>query len=335
MQPRSQQDVALQTLKVQRWIVVLSVVLLSLKFLAYLLTHSMAIFTDALESIVNVVAGGITLYSLYIAAMPRDTNHPYGHGKAEFISASVEGGLILVAGIWIIYEAISRLITPEPLQRIDSGVMLTAVTAVINFGAGHFAEKTGKKNNSPAITATGKHLKSDAWSTGGIIAGLLVVMITKIAWIDSAVALLFGGIIIVTGIKILRESLAGIMDEADEALLERMVTLLNSNRRPNWIDLHNLRIIKYGSKLHVDCHVTMPWYLNVLEAHEEISMLQKLITDEFGDSIELFTHTDGCLPSSCFICIKEDCNVRQHPFERKVEWTVQNIFENKKHDIKS
>ncbi|HSR37485.1 MAG TPA: cation diffusion facilitator family transporter [Phnomibacter sp.] len=323
------------TFLVQRWIVLTSVVLLLIKFAAYYLTGSVAILTDALESIVNVVAGLVTLYSLYVAAKPRDAEHPYGHGKAEYLSASVEGTLIALAGLWILIEAIGRLLHPEPVHQLDTGIILIAVSGIINYVAGAIAEKTGRRNQSLAITATGTHLKSDAYSTGGLVVGLLILYFTNIPWIDSAVAILFGVIILVTGIGIVRKSVAGIMDEADADILQRMVVMLNANRQPNWVDLHNLRIIKYGSQLHVDCHLTVPWYLNIHEAHLEVDKLGNLIRQEFGDAIELFTHTDGCLPFSCKLCHLTDCPKRQYPFERKIEWTIQNIFENQKHTIET
>ena len=121
------------------------------------------------------------------------------------------------------------------------------------------------------------------------------------------------------------------MDEADIDLLKKIVGLLNKNRRENWIDLHNLRIIKYGSTLHVDCHVTVPWYLNVHEAHDEIDKIGSIVREKFQHTIELFIHTDACLPISCPVCIKDDCSVRQHAFERRVKWTVQNIQRDRKH----
>lgn len=323
------------TFLVQRWIVLTSVVLLLIKFTAYYLTGSVAILTDALESIVNVVAGLVTLYSLYVAAKPRDAEHPYGHGKAEYLSASVEGTLIALAGLWILIEAIGRLMHPAPVHQLDIGIILIAVSGLINYVAGAIAEKTGQRNQSLAITATGKHLKSDAYSTAGLIIGLLILFFTNIQWIDSAIAILFGFIILITGIGIVRKSVAGIMDEADADILRRMVVMLNANRQPNWVDLHNLRIIRYGSQLHVDCHLTVPWYLNIHEAHLEVDKLGNLIRQEFGDAIELFTHTDGCLPFSCKLCNITDCPKRQYPFERKIEWTIQNIFENQKHTIET
>lgn len=308
-------------------------VLLAVKFIAYYITYSVAILTDALESIVNVVAGFISLYSLYVASQPRDAEHPYGHGKAEFLSAAVEGTLIVLAGVFIIIKAFAQLLNPPELQQIDTGIILVAVCGIVNLVAGWIALKTGKANNSLAITATGKHLISDSISTAGLVAGLLILYITKYKWVDGAVAMLFGGIIIYTGARILRASIAGIMDEADTELLDTLVALLNRKRRENWVDLHNLRVIKYGSSLHLDCHMTMPWYLNLEEAHVELDKLAGLVKGEFGDALELFVHTDGCLPFSCPICIKENCHVRKHSFEERINWTTDNIFKNEKHKL--
>lgn len=322
-----------QNLNVQKWVAVVSVILLAVKIIAYYATHSVAILTDALESIVNVVAGFIGLFSLYIAAKPRDTDHPYGHGKAEFVSAAIEGTMIGTAGIIILYKAIQHLIYPVALHKIDVGIILVAITALINFAVGYYCLKTGKKNNSAALIASGKHLQTDTWSTAGIIAGLVLLYFTGYSWIDSVVAGLFGFFIIYTGYRIIRSSIAGIMDEADEKLLTHVVELLNRNRKENWVDLHNLRVIKYGSVLHLDCHLTVPWFLNVHDAHKEIDALSVLIKKEFGESLELFVHSDGCLPFSCRICNKANCPERKNNFEQKVTWTLENISSNKKHEL--
>jgi cation diffusion facilitator family transporter len=322
-----------QNLNVQKWVAMISVALLVVKFVAYYSTHSVSILTDALESIVNVLAGFIGLYSLYIAAKPRDMDHPYGHGKAEFLSAAIEGTMIGSAGAIILYKAIQHLIHPVELQKIDLGILLIAITAIINFAAGYFCLKTGKKNNSAALIASGKHLQTDTWSTVGIIAGLALLYFTGLNWIDSAVACLFGCFIVFTGYRIVRSSLAGIMDEADAKLIGHMVELLNANRKENWVDLHNLRVIKYGSVLHVDCHLTVPWFLNVHEAHREIDSLAELIKKEFGESMELFVHSDGCLPFSCQVCNKADCAERKNNFVRQILWTLENISQNKKHQL--
>jgi cation diffusion facilitator family transporter len=325
-------DNSRQNLRVQKWVVTVAVVLFIIKMIAWILTHSVAILTDALESTVNVIAGFIGLYSLYVAAKPRDEDHPYGHGKAEFLSAAVEGTLISIAGLVIIYESIENFIHPQPLRQLDYGIILVAITATINFIVGMIAVKKGKKNNSLALVASGKHLQSDTWSTVGLIIGLVLILATGKVWIDGVVALLFAVFILYTGYHILRSSVAGIMDEVDKELLQKMLAVLNANRRENWIDLHNLRIIKYGGTLHIDCHLTIPWYLNVVEAHKEVEELASLIKKEFGDAIELFVHTDPCLDFSCPICTKDNCQVRKHPFQKRVEWTLKDIMTDKKHN---
>ncbi len=325
---------AKQNLGVQKWVALISVLLLAGKFLAYYLTHSVAILTDALESIVNVTAGFIGLYSLYVSAKPRDRDHPYGHGKIEFISAAVEGTMIGVAGVIILYKAILQLLHPVGLEKIDYGIIVIAVTALINYITGFFCLRTGKKNNSAALMASGQHLLTDTVSTVGIIAGLALLYFTGYVWIDSAVAILFGVYIVYTGYRIIRSSIGGIMDEADTAILEVMVRVLNKHRRENWVDLHNLRVIRYGSILHVDCHLTVPWYLNVHQAHQEIDALAAPIRKEFGESLELFVHSDGCLPFSCQICNKAACSERKNNFERQITWTLENISSNKKHELK-
>jgi cation diffusion facilitator family transporter len=324
---------AQQNIRLQLIIVTIAIFLFVLKIVAWWLTKSVAILSDALESIVNIVAGLIGLYSLYVAAKPKDIDHPYGHGKVEFISAAIEGTLIIVAGVIIIYKAVLNFIHPQPIHKVDYGIVLIAITAFINYIAGLICVKTGKQNNSLVLVASGKHLQSDTWSTIGVVISLVLIYFFKYSWIDSVVAIIMALFIIYTGYKIIRSSIAGIMDEADEALLQQMVNKLNANRKDNWIDLHNLRIIKYGSTLHIDCHLTVPWYLNVHEAHKEIDALSTLVKNEFGESIELFVHSDGCLDFSCAICTKQDCTVRKNPFTKKLEWTMENISSNNKHRV--
>ena len=307
--------------------------LFAVKITAWFLTNSVAILTDALESIVNVAAGLFGVYSLYISGKPKDSDHPYGHGKIEFISAAIEGTLITVAGSFIIYEAAINLSHPHKIQKLDYGIILIAITAIVNFIAGTACLRKGIKSNSLALIASGRHLRSDTYSTLGILAGLILLFFTKIIWIDSLMAILFGIIIIITGYRIIRSSIAGIMDEADEILLHKVVDTLNANRSVNWMDLHNLRIIKYGPTLHLDCHLTVPWYFNVNEAHKEIDMLSGLVRKNYGESVELFVHSDGCMDFSCPICDKSDCPVRKHAFVKKIPWTMENISRNVKHDI--
>ena len=324
---------AKENLKLQKLITLVAIILFVIKIIAWHLTQSLAILTDALESIVNIVAGSIGIYSLYLSSKPRDQTHPYGHGKIEFISAAIEGTLITVAGFFIIYKSIENFSHPLEISKLDFGIILLGITAIVNYVTGMICVSTGKKNNSLQLIAGGKHLKSDTYSTIGIFAGLLMLYFTKWFWIDRVIACFFALIIIYTGYQIVRTSVAGIMDEADKKLLDNLVNLLNNNRRENWIDIHNLRIIKYGSTLHCDCHLTVPWYLNVNEAHVEIEALAELIRNEFGEAVELFVHSDGCKEFSCRICSKQNCMVRQHDFEKKIEWTIENISRDTRHKI--
>ena len=325
---------ALVNIRVQTLVVTMSCLLFAIKLLAYFMTESVAVLTDALESTVNVVTGFAGLYSLKIAARPRDENHPYGHGKVELISASFEGVLILIAGLIIIYEAISNLLHPHALRELDFGIALILGTAIANYVLGWHCIRVGEKNHSLALQASGKHLQADTWSTLGIVAGLILIRFTQLAWIDSAVAILFGIVVIVEGAKIMRQTIAGIMDEADTELLKQVIRVLNNSKSNNWIDLHNLRIIKYGAILHLDCHLTVPWYFNVNQAHEEVDDLERIIRRHFPRSLEMFVHTDGCVPpASCRVCPLTQCDVRQQKFEGRLEWTFENITPNRKHGM--
>lgn len=329
---QSENIAARENYNFQKIVTIVGVLLFAIKFIAWYITGSVAVLTDALESIINVVSGFIGLYSLYLSSLPKDHNHPYGHGKVEFISASIEGTLISIAGVVIIHEAIVNLQNPVEVSKLDYGIILIAITALVNYLVGMIAVKKGRRNNSLALIASGKHLQSDTYSTVGIIIGLIVMYFTNLPWIDSVVALLFAVFIIYTGYKILREAISGIMDETDEVLLKELVVFLNEVRRPNWIDLHNLRIIKYGSTLHIDCHMTVPWYFNIQEGHVEVDALEDLVREYFGDRIELFVHLDSCKDYSCQICLKTDCELRKQEFKKRIDFTVENISKNEKHN---
>jgi len=191
------------SLRLQRIVTLIAVLLFIIKVIAWYITHSVSILTDALESTVNVVAGFISLYSLYVASKPRDEDHPYGHGKAEFVSAAVEGSMISIAGMIIIYESAKGLMHPTVLKGLDWGILLVAFTAVVNYITGWYCVKTGKQNNSLALIASGKHLQTDTYSTLGIIIGLILIYITKWNKLDSIVAMCFALFIFYTGYSII------------------------------------------------------------------------------------------------------------------------------------
>jgi cation diffusion facilitator family transporter len=321
-------------IKIQWLIVLVAVLLFGVKVLAYWLTSSVAILTDALESTINVATGLWGMYSIKLAATPRDRNHPYGHGKVEFLTATIEGTLIVLAAVLIVVEAVGRYGQGRLPQRLDVGMGLVGLTAVVNYWMGHVAQRQGERTKSLQLIASGKHLKTDTYTTVGILAGLLLLYVTKIPVVDVVVAVVFAVLLAYTGYKIVREAVSGIMDEADTALLNEAIGYLGRVRRENWVDLHNLRIIKYGNKLHFDCHLTVPWYFNVLEAHQETAALEQCIIDHFGESIELFVHTDACMEFSCKICSKAVCSRRLEPQQGTIEWNLENISDNEKHGLR-
>lgn len=315
-----------------QWLVLLlGIILMATKFTAYYLTNSNAILSDALESIVNIIAGGFGLYSLYLSAKPRDTDHPYGHGKIEFISSTVEGAMIIIAGIMIGYKAIYALIYPQDIQELGLGIILIAISGVLNYLMGVFAVRKGQNNHSLALEASGEHLKSDAYSTVGILVGLFIIFMTGYVWMDNVLAIIMGIFIMYNGYHIVKRSLAGIMDEADFELNMQVIKYIHQYRRPDWIDVHNFRVIKYGEVIHIDCHMTMPWYYSLQQAHDGMKDFENCLENSLSNPVETFIHIDPCVPASCSICQVENCPVRQHSFEKKIEWTLENIITNKKH----
>lgn len=317
----------------QRQVAFIGIGLFIAKLLAWHLTNSDAVFSDAMESIVNIVAGFLGLYSLYVAAKPRDTGHPYGHGKAEFVTSGIEGGLIIFAGIIIIVQAVDSLLHGNVPKKLDWGILIVGVTAGINYLMGYISYKKGIRENSLVLQSSGKHLQSDTFTTLGVVLSLVLVYFTKIYWIDAVVALLFGGYIIFIGYQIIRKSLSGIMDEADVRLLTKLSKLLNENRQRDWVDIHNVRIQQHGSELHIDAHLTLPWYYDLRTAHNEMEEVYKLIGKNSERTIEFNFHLDDCKPFSCEICELWECKVRQHTFKKKIEWNDSTIAQLNKHDV--
>ncbi|PKQ63826.1 cation diffusion facilitator family transporter [Labilibaculum filiforme] len=308
---------------VQRRILVFSVLIFVAKMGAYFLTNSVGVLTDALESTVNVMTGFISLYSISFALKPRDVDHPFGHGKIESISASIEGILIVLAGLLIIFEAIKRLFNPSEIEQLDIGILIVALAGLINYVLGYFSIKTGRKHKSIALIAGGKHLQSDTYSTIGLVLGLLLLLLTKKAWLDSAIAMLFGSIIIYTGYKILKETTSNLMDEADFKLLKAISKILWENRKQNWIDVSNLKLLKYGDRYHIDCDLTLPWYLNITEAHKEGDFVMQKISEQYPFAIDFTIHTDACTKKMCKHCTISNCKFRVKPFKKERIWTVE------------
>lgn len=304
-----------------------------IKFGAYYLTHSNAILSDALESIINVIASGFAFYSIYLSSQPKDHDHPYGHGKIEYFSSGFEGALIIIAGVWIAVEAIQHFIHPQPIQHLDWGVWLILLTVVLNGGVGYYLQKVGKQTRSEALIADGKHLMTDSISSVLILVGLGLLMLTGLQWIDSAASLVLSMIIFYNGFKLIRRSAAALMDETDPELMEHIVELIKDHKKEYWIDVHNMRIQKYGSDLHIDCHLTLPYYWDLKQVHEAVHEFEDALEADAEGNVELFIHADPCLPACCKYCRVADCHVRTKAFKKDIDWSIHNLAKNQKHFV--
>ena len=320
-------------IRIQRWAVAIGVAILFVKFTAYYFTQSVTILTDALEAIVNIIAGAFALYSLNISAKPRDTDHPYGHGKVEFLAAGFEGVLIIVAALLIVLKALYGFLNPQPLEHLATGAVLITLSGLANFLLGSFLERKAKQHKSIVLEADGKHLQSDGYISLGILVGVVLIWFTGMQILDNVFAIVAGCFIYYTGYRLIRKSLVGIMDETDTDILNPIILHLNQQRHLDWIDIHNLRVIQYGSTLHIDCHLTMPWYYTLEQTHQQIDQVATIINDFYSYPVEVFIHPDPCIPPCCSLCSVAHCPERKHPFEKRVEWTLNNVIANKKHQI--
>ncbi|WP_221391911.1 cation diffusion facilitator family transporter [Dyadobacter sp. NIV53] len=309
---------------------VASILLTGLKFFAYYLTSSNAILSDAMESVINVIASGFAFYSIYLSAQPKDRNHPYGHGKIEFFSAGIEGALIVIASLFIVIEAISRFITPAPIENLAEGSVFILLTILINTVIGYKLIVEGQRSSSMALTADGRHLLSDSISSLVLIFSVGLILLTGYQWIDSLASLLFGMFLAYNGVQLVGQSVAGLMDATDEKLLEKVINTLRSNKKPYWIDVHNLRVQQYGSDLHIDCHLTLPHYWELQKVHEVIHSFEDIIKASHTGETEIFVHADPCLPECCYFCPIKNCQARQHNFLHDLNWDSVNLVKNEK-----
>lgn len=301
------------------------------KFSAYFITHSNAILTDALESIVNVLASAFAFYSIYLATLPKDKNHPYGHGKVEFFSAFLEGSLIGLAGIIIVFKSSYDLIFPKPIFQLFEGAAIIGATGIINAIVGFYLINAGKNHRSITLEADGKHLLTDAVTSAGLVIGVVLIQITHLYWMDGVISILLGLYIIYNGYLLTRRSVGGLMDESNTGLVKDIIAILQESRRDPWIDVHNLRAQQYGADLHIDCHVTMPYYFDLNRVHQEVSDIDKLVNGHTRHQTELFIHTDPCLAACCNYCSMKSCPVRSAPFDGEIKWTIENTTKNQKH----
>jgi len=248
--------------------IIVSVIVFGMKMAAWWATGSVGLLSDALESTVNIVAAVVALFALRTAMKPADAVHHFGRGKAEYFSASIEGFMILLAALIIVYTAIERIITPRELEQIGWGLTISTVAAMINGGAALILLRAGKQHRSPVLIADGKHLLTDVWTSVGVIVGVGLVVVTGINRLDGVVALAVGLNIIITGVNLLRSSTAGLMDKAlsDEDHL-KIVDVLTKYESET-VKFHALQTREAGRQRFISMHVLVPGAWTIQKGHD-------------------------------------------------------------------
>ncbi len=296
-----------------------------MKITAYFVTGSAAILSDAMESVVHVLATSFAFYSVLLSARPADDSHPYGHGRVEFFSAGIEGLLIVLAAIAIIFVAVPKILEPPQLQDLNIGTTITAFAAVVNLLLGWYLIHVGRKEGSLTLVADGKHVLTDSITSFGVIVGLVLVLLTDWLILDPIVAMLVAFNIVVTGFKLVRQSVGGLMDEADLDFISRATQTLNDRRQSEWIDVHRLRCWKSGETHHLDFHLTLPYYLNVTQAHDVEAGLTETLREVLGQPVQLLVHHDPCVPACCRFCAVSDCAVRQNELSDQLRFSAEHV----------
>lgn len=305
-------DPASQRLRVKAASASIAVALLlaGVKFWAWAETGSAAILSDALETIINIVAGSFALVSVLVSAAPPDPRHPYGHGKIEYFSAGFEGSLIVLAAVLIGMEGVEKIIEPQPLPSLGFGTLLVAGAGVVNLILGLTLVRVGRATNSLTLTADGRHVLTDVWTSLGVVGGLVLVMFTGWTVLDGILALGVAVHILFTGISLMRQSFGGLMDETDPELLEEICGVLNDSRAPEVIGIHRLRALRAGERIIVDFHATLPRTLSFQKAHELVTQMEKTLIDHYGGMADVVAHADPCEDPDCGRCTTDECTLR-------------------------
>ena len=288
------------------------VLLLGIKFTAYFLTSSNAIFADALEGIVNVTAAGFAVYALVLAHRPADPEHPYGHGKIEFFSAGLEGGMILLAAVVAVSKAIETLIRHQALvvNELQTGLLLMTTALLCNALVGTYLVRTGRRQSSITLEADGWHLISDAVTSTAALIALLLVWASGWTPADPLIAIAVSFYIALTGIRLMRRSAAGLMDEQDAADNAAICKILDAHVGPSGIEpricsYHKLRHRHSGRYHWVDFHLMLPGNLNIETGHHSASVIEGEIERALGEG-DATAHIEPCKTAECGNCEREE-----------------------------
>jgi cation diffusion facilitator family transporter len=265
---------------------------LALKTAAYLITGSVGLLSDAVEGVVNLVGGFMALAMLKVAARPADEDHAYGHGKAEYFSSGVEGGLILVAAVSIAVAAVPRLLSPRPLAALGVGLAVSVVAALVNLAAALLLLRAGHRHNSITLEANAHHLLTDVWTSGGVLAGVGMVALTDWQRLDPIVALLVAANIVWTGVRIVRRSILGLMDAALSAKDTAAVRKVLDGFTTDGVQFHALRTRQSGAQKFVSTHVLVPGHWTVQRGHELLERIEAEVRRALPDAV-VFTHLES------------------------------------------
>ncbi len=260
-------------------------VVLALKGAAWWLTGSAALYSDALETVVNVAASVIALYALHVASRPADREHPFGHAKAEFLAAAVEGALILGAAASILAGAWQAWLHPHPLGMPLRGLALNGVATVINLGWAYMLLRTARIARSPALAADGRHLLADVATSVGVALGVALVVVTGRLWLDAAVAAATAIYVVWSGLRLISSSVGGLMDEApDQATIDRIRAVISANAE-GAIEAHDLRTRQAGRQSFLEFHLVVPGTMPVAEAHDICDRIEGAFRTEMAHLI--------------------------------------------------
>ncbi|MEX2221123.1 MAG: cation diffusion facilitator family transporter [Candidatus Rokuibacteriota bacterium] len=301
---------------------VVSLVLLAAKYQAYRLTGSTAILSDALESIVNVVAAVFAIGAMIFAGRPADRNHPYGHGKMEFLSAAFEGGLIAFAALVILYEVVQSLTQGVSLRALDVGLTIVLGAGLVNLALGVYLLRAGRRYDSLTLVADGRHVLADFYTSVGIVVGLLLVRVTGLTVLDPLVAAVVALNLMWTGVRLIRQAAAGLLDEEDPALLGRLLDALQPYVGQGIIRFHHLRAIRAGRFHHVDAHLVVPEFWSVERSHQMADDLAERVMKEVGVEGVMELHTDPCRRYYCAMCDLDPCPIRRESFRGRPPLTL-------------
>jgi cation diffusion facilitator family transporter len=260
-----------------------AILTMALKFGAYLLTGSVSLLSDAAESSVNLIAALVAFIALTIAARPADDRYRYGYDKAEYFSSGVEGALILVAAIVIIYTAITRFLNPAPLTDLGIGLVISLVASAINFGVARFMFKKAEQFDSITLEADGHHLMTDVWTSVGVVAALVVIMFAPPKWaiLDPLIALILGLNIIRTGVQLLKRSMAGLMDRGLSVEEMDEIEAVIREKEGQDVVYHKMRTRKSASRRYVEFHLLVPGDITVKAAHDRCTAIEAVLRARF------------------------------------------------------